>query len=57
MPGFVTVLLFALVGTWNNFFLPLIMLNDPQWYPVTVGLAPWYAQAVGGGARRRCSTW
>ena len=37
-PGFVTVLLFTLVATWNNYFLPLIMLNDPALYPVTVGL-------------------
>ena len=48
MPGFVTVLLFTLVATWNNYFLPLIMLNDPKLYPVTVGLANWSSQAVGG---------
>ena len=47
-PGFVTVLLFTLVATWNNYFLPLIMLNDPDYFPVTVGLASWSAQAVGG---------
>jgi multiple sugar transport system permease protein len=47
-PGFVTVLLFTLVATWNNYFLPLIMLNDPSYYPVTVGLSSWSAQAVGG---------
>jgi multiple sugar transport system permease protein len=47
-PGFVTVLLFTLVATWNNYFLPLIMLNDPSYYPITVGLASWSAQAVGG---------
>jgi multiple sugar transport system permease protein len=49
-PGLVTVLLFTLVATWNNYFLPLIMLNDPQLYPVTVGLASWAAQAQNGGA-------
>ncbi len=49
-PGLVTVLLFTLVATWNNYFLPLIMLNDPQLYPVTVGLASWSAQAQNGGA-------
>ncbi|MEH1125218.1 carbohydrate ABC transporter permease [Micromonospora sp. CPCC 206061] len=50
-PGFVTVLLFTLVATWNNYFLPLIMLNNPSLYPVTVGLANWAAQAsMGGGA-------
>jgi multiple sugar transport system permease protein len=48
MPGTVTVLLFTLVATWNNFFLPLIMLNNTRWYPVTVGLAQWQAQASGG---------
>jgi multiple sugar transport system permease protein len=50
-PGFVTVLLFTLVATWNNYFLPLIMLNNPSLYPVTVGLANWAAQAsMGVGA-------
>jgi multiple sugar transport system permease protein len=51
-PGLVTVLLFTLVTTWNNYFLPLIMLNDPKLYPVTVGLSSWadQAQNAGGGA-------
>jgi multiple sugar transport system permease protein len=44
-PGIVTVLLFTVVATWNNYFLPLIMLNDPNWYPLTVGLHQWNAQA------------
>lgn len=48
-PGIVTVLLFQLVATWNNYFLPLIMLNTPALYPVTVGLAQWQALASGGG--------
>jgi multiple sugar transport system permease protein len=48
-PGFVTVLLFTLVATWNNYFLPLIMLNNPSLYPVTVGLANWAATASAGG--------
>ena len=38
VPGFVTVLLFTLVSTWNNFFLPLIMLKNQSLYPVSVGL-------------------
>ena len=51
-PGTVTVLLFTTVATWNNYFLPLIMLKDPQWYPLTIGLNAWNAQAstVGGQA-------
>jgi multiple sugar transport system permease protein len=48
-PGIVTVLLFTLVATWNNYFLPLIMLNNPRLYPVTVGLAAWSSQSSGGG--------
>jgi len=49
-PGLVTVVLFTLVATWNNYFLPLIMLNDPKLYPVTVGLSSWAAQAQNGGS-------
>ncbi len=47
-PGFVTVLLFALVATWNNYFLPLIMLSSPQYFPLTVGLAQWQATSSAG---------
>lgn len=47
-PGFVTVVLFTLVATWNNYFLPLIMLNDPKYYPITVGLSSWVSQTAGG---------
>ncbi|WP_371494261.1 carbohydrate ABC transporter permease [Kitasatospora sp. NBC_00374] len=46
-PGFVTVLLFALVATWNNYFLPLIVLSDPRWFPLTVGLNQWNGLATG----------
>ncbi|MGN6325746.1 carbohydrate ABC transporter permease [Pseudolysinimonas sp.] len=45
-PGVVTVFLFALVATWNNYFLPLIMLNSSQYFPLTVGLAHWQATAT-----------
>ncbi|MFF3444935.1 carbohydrate ABC transporter permease [Streptosporangium sp. NPDC002721] len=49
-PGIVTVLLFTVVATWNNYFLPLIMLKDPDWYPLTLGLKEWNSQAstIGG---------
>jgi multiple sugar transport system permease protein len=51
-PGFVTVLLFSFVFTWNNYFFPLIVLNDPTLYTITVGLAAWNSQAsAGGGAQ------
>lgn len=48
-PGFVTVLLFSVVATWNNYFLPLIMLSDPKLYPLTVGLNQWNDQAGSSG--------
>ncbi len=48
MPGFTTVLILAFVANWNNYFLPLVVLNSPNTFPVTVGLANWYATAVGG---------
>jgi multiple sugar transport system permease protein len=47
-PGIVTVLLFALVSTWNNYFLPLIMLNSSNLYPLTVGLAQWQSASNSG---------
>ncbi|MER5893440.1 carbohydrate ABC transporter permease [Streptomyces sp. NPDC001876] len=49
MPGAVTVLLFSMVATWNNYFLPLIMIKDPDWYPLTLGLNAWNAQAQTAG--------
>ncbi|MEU2673018.1 carbohydrate ABC transporter permease [Streptomyces sp. NPDC007164] len=48
-PGTVTVLLFTTVATWNNYFLPLIMLKDPDWYPLTLGLDSWNKQASTAG--------
>jgi len=45
LPGYVTVLLFAFVGAWNNYFLPLLVLGKSEVYPVTVGLAYWNSLA------------
>lgn len=38
VPGMVTVFLLQFIGTWNNFLLPFIMLDDQSKYPLTVGL-------------------
>jgi len=48
-PGTITVLLFTMVATWNNYFLPLIMLRDADWYPLIIGLNQWNAQAATAG--------
>jgi len=52
-PGMVTVALLSFVGTWNNYFLPLIVLRSQEYQPITVGLATWYqlAQQGGGGGQ------
>lgn len=49
-PALITVLMFAVVATWNNYFLPLIMLSDSKWYPLTLGLNQWAAasSSIGG---------
>lgn len=51
-PASVTVLLFSFVSIWNNYFLPLIMLKDPNWYPLTIGLNEWnkLGSTAGNGA-------
>ncbi|WP_334171123.1 carbohydrate ABC transporter permease [Sinomonas sp.] len=57
VPGSITVLLFTLVATWNNYFLPLIMLNSPELFPLPVGLAQWQAaSAAGSGSQALFST-
>ncbi|MER6672694.1 carbohydrate ABC transporter permease [Streptomyces sp. NPDC000983] len=44
-PGYVTIFLFQLTAIWNNFFLPLVMLNDESLYPLSLGLYSWNAAA------------
>ncbi|QHC65815.1 ABC transporter permease subunit [Rathayibacter sp. VKM Ac-2759] len=43
-PALVTVFLFQLVGIWNNYFLPLVMLSDTNLFPITLGLNNWLSQ-------------
>ena len=49
-PAVVTVLLLSIVGTWNNFFLPLAMLANTRLFPITVGLGLWQGQASGNNS-------
>ncbi|RII15949.1 L-arabinose transport system permease protein AraQ [Streptomyces sp. YIM 130001] len=44
-PGYVTIFLFQLTAIWNNFFLPLVMLNDTSLYPLSLGLYSWNSTA------------
>jgi multiple sugar transport system permease protein len=41
VPGMATLFLLSFIGTWNNYFLPLVLLGDSSRFPLTVGLATW----------------
>ncbi|WP_155058546.1 carbohydrate ABC transporter permease [Streptomyces blattellae] len=43
--GGITIFMLDFVNIWNNFFLPLFMLNGERTYPVTLGLFSWVQQA------------
>jgi multiple sugar transport system permease protein len=43
-PAIVTIFLFQFVSIWNNFLLPLVMLNTTSTFPVTLGLTLWNSQ-------------
>ena len=48
-PGAATVFLFSVVGTWNNYFLPLLLFSTESRMPATVGLGILQYQASQGG--------
>jgi raffinose/stachyose/melibiose transport system permease protein len=37
-PALATVSVLAIVTSWNNFFLPLVVFNSPDWWTLPVGL-------------------
>lgn len=47
-PALVTIFLFQFVAVWNNYFLPLVMLQNVHLYPVTLGLTTWNSQVTHG---------
>ncbi|GIH15393.1 carbohydrate ABC transporter permease [Rugosimonospora africana] len=49
VPGLMTVLLLAIVGIWNNYFLPLLIFSQNKLYPLTVGLGLWTQRAQNSG--------
>jgi len=50
MPGMVTLFLLSFIGTWNNYFLPLVLLGDTTRFPLTVGLSAWASELNLAGA-------
>ncbi len=47
-PALVTCALFQFLGTWNDFFGPLLYLNDPKRYTLAYGLQQFMASFYGG---------
>ncbi|MFJ8019344.1 carbohydrate ABC transporter permease [Streptomyces sp. NPDC096311] len=43
--GAITIFMLDFVAIWNNFFLPLFMLNGERTFPVTLGLFAWEKQS------------
>ena len=48
-PALATVALFSFIGTWNDFFGPLIYLNSPEMATLTLGLSMLKSQVIGTG--------
>ena len=46
-PGLITVSLFAFLAAWNDFFAPLILLNDPKQQTLPVAIANLRQQTMG----------
>ena len=49
-PAITTVFLLSVVGAWNNFFLPQVVLTNPKLFPITVGLTQWQTKSQAGAA-------
>jgi ABC-type glycerol-3-phosphate transport system permease component len=49
-PAIATVALFCFIGTWNDFFGPLIYLNSPEKATLTLGLNMLKSQVIGSGS-------
>ena len=48
-PAVATVLIFTFIGTWNDFFGPLLYLNSPEKATLTLGLNLMKTQVLGSG--------
>ena len=48
-PALTTVLIFTFIGSWNDFFGPLIYINSPELATLTLGLNMMKSQILGSG--------
>ena len=42
IPALITVFMLNVVSSWNNFFLPFIINNNNNLYPLTEGMQVWF---------------
>jgi multiple sugar transport system permease protein len=47
-PALITVFLYQFVAIWNNYLLPVLMLNDDTLQPLSVGLVNWRERLTEG---------
>jgi multiple sugar transport system permease protein len=52
VPGMVTLFLISFIGTWNNYFLPLVLVSSTSKYPLTVGLSIWLGSVATPGVNQ-----
>ena len=50
-PALATVSVFAIVASWNNFMLPLVVFNDPKWWTLPLGVTQFQGQYAADTAR------
>ncbi|MER6127810.1 carbohydrate ABC transporter permease [Streptomyces sp. NPDC001795] len=50
-PALGTVSVLAVVGSWNNFLLPLLVFNEPKWWTIPVGVQQFQGQYAQDTAR------
>ncbi|POX45378.1 carbohydrate ABC transporter permease [Streptomyces sp. Ru72] len=50
-PALGTVSVLAVVGSWNNFLLPLLVFNEPKWWTIPVGVQQFQGQYAADTAR------
>ncbi|GAA5081137.1 raffinose/stachyose/melibiose transport system permease protein [Thermocatellispora tengchongensis] len=50
-PAVATVSVLAIVTSWNNFMLPLVVFNDPNWWTLPVGVQQFSGEYASDTAR------
>jgi multiple sugar transport system permease protein len=49
-PGVVTIVLISFIASWNNYFLPLVLLSNRKLFPMTLGLDNWLSTVTSSSA-------